>query len=541
MTTLAAPERNEEVGKEEPPITAEGLLRRRARQRPEALALSDPPNTEALRLGRSRSYSYGEADAAVDALAAFFIEIGLKPGDKVAVQLPNLAVQPLTLLAAWRAGLSVALLPMLWRGYEIGKVCELVEPKALIGVSAFAGGRPAEELCRVAAPHLFVRFVLAFGQDLPDGVASLDEAILPRSGARAVVAPPRKGPALISFTARAEMPFVPVPRNEDELLAQGAMTVVALSLDSRDVILNPYPLTGPAGLALALAPWLISGSQLAQHQPFDYAAFVQQLLATGTTVTALPSPVLEELAKDRVLEERRCALRRIGAVWTTHEHALPLSLGTGALLFDLYPLGDLAGVVLRRETRLSHSPLPLGPISVSENGDAAVFVETRLRQEDDAAAGGARSGEVLLRGPVVPQGARKAPLLPDSEGYVATGLRAEIEQDGVAPSLRLLRDPELLHHGGFAIAASELDGLYQAFPGFLDAACFSLSDPLLGDRIFAAVSPKPGEPVSLEALIEFLERRRVAPYKFPDKLLVVREVPREASGRILRAKILEQV
>ncbi len=51
---------------------------------------------------------YGEADAAVDALASFFIELGLEPGDKIAVQLPNLALQPLTLLAAWRAGLTVA-------------------------------------------------------------------------------------------------------------------------------------------------------------------------------------------------------------------------------------------------------------------------------------------------------------------------------------------------------------------------------------------------------------------------------------------------
>lgn len=537
MSTLAAPERNEEAQRHEPPLTAEGLLRRRARQRPEALALADPPNTEALKLGRSRSYSYGEADAAVDALASFFIEIGLEPGDKIAVQLPNLVLQPLTLLAAWRAGLTVAVLPMLWRGYEIGKVCEAIEPKALVGVSAFAGARPAEELCRVAAPHLFVRFVLGFGQDLPDGVASLDEAILPRPGTRPLQAPPRKWPALTTFTARAGAPLIPVHRSEDELLAQGAMTVLALSLDSRDVILNPYPLTGPAGFALALAPWLISGAVLTQHQPFDYAVFVQQLLANGATVTALPYPVLEELAKDRVLEERRCALRRVGAVWTTFEHTLPLSLGTGALLFDLYPLGDLASIVLRRETRSVHSPLPLGPVKIGEDGDGAVFVETRLRKEDSDA----RSGEVLLRGPVVPQGARRGPLLPDSEGFVATGLRAEIKEDGVAKSLRLIRDAELLHHGGFAIAASELDGLYQAFPGFLDAACFALSDPLLGDRIFAAVSPKPGEAVSLDALIAFLEGRRVAPYKFPDKLLVVRQIPRDAQGRILRDEILKQV
>ena len=92
-----------------------------------------------------------------------------------------------------------------------------------------------------------------------------------------------------------------------------------------------------------------------------------------------------------------------------------------------------------------------------------------------------------------------------------------------------------------AIAASELDGLYQAFPGFLDAACFVLPDPIVGDRIFAAVAPSPNAPVSLEALHRFLMERGVAPYKFPDKLLVVKDIPRDTKGRIIREAILKQV
>ncbi len=534
MSTLALPQREREAQRAEPPLTAEGLLRRRARQRPDGMALSDPPNRAALGLGPVRSFSYREADAAVDALASFFTGIGLEPGDRIAVQLPNLAYQPLTLLAAWRAGLTVAVLPMLWRQYEIGRMCEVIEPKALIGVSSFAGTRPAEDLCRIAAPHLFVRFVLGFGEHLPDGVASLDEAIAGQATPSVAEAPLGKGAALITFTARAGVPLVPIMRGEDELLAQGAMTVLALGLDSRDVILNPYPLTGPVGLALGLASWLISGALLVQHQPFDYGAFVQQLLATGTTVTALPSPILAELAKDGVLHAPRCALRRLCAVWSASEPSLPLALGTGALLFDFYPLGDLASVVLRRDARTHHAPLPLGPIKVGDDGDGAVFVETRLGR-----GGGAHDGELLLRGPVVPQGARGR-LAPDSDGFVATGLHAEIEESN-PNCVRLKQDPELLHHGGFAIAASELDGLYQAFPGFLDAACFVLPDPILGERIFAAVSPKAGETVSLEELHEFLADRQVAPYKFPDKILVVRDIPRDAHGRILRDEILKKV
>ncbi len=74
-------------------LTAEGLLRRRAAQFPDVPALADP----------SRALSYREADGCVDALAGFLIELGLAPGDRIAVELPNTVETPLMLLAAWRA------------------------------------------------------------------------------------------------------------------------------------------------------------------------------------------------------------------------------------------------------------------------------------------------------------------------------------------------------------------------------------------------------------------------------------------------------
>jgi len=161
-----------------------------------------------------------------------------------------------------------------------------------------------------------------------------------------------------------------------------------------------------------------------------------------------------------------------------------------------------------------------------------MFVETRI-------GGTEVEGKLLLRGQVVPHGTAGDPAASDTDGFVATGLRGEPVEHN--KSLRIKRDPELLHHGGFTIATRELDALYQSFPGFLDAACFTLADPIVGDRIFAAVVPRPSEAVSLEALHQFLTERGAAPYKFPDKLVVVRDIPREASGRVLRDEVLERV
>ncbi len=514
-------------------LTAEGLLRRRAGQRPEALALVDPQNREALGLGRPRALSYGEADGAVDALASYFIDLGLAPGDRIAVQLPNIAEHALVLLGAWRAGLTVVALPMLWRGAEITKVCADGAPVALIGVAAFEGEARAEDLCRTAAREIAVRFVLGFGQGLPDGVAPLDEILeTGRHGMHAPVSRAMAGPALITFTARAGEPVLPVVRTEDELLAQGAMTVMALGLDRGDVILNPYPLTGQAGLSLGLAPWLISGAALALHQPFDYAAFVSQVLDTGATVTALPAPIRAELARDGVLQRQQCRLRRLGCVWSAAQLAetAPSPAAALASYFDLYPLGDVASLVLRRGLRADPSALPLGPVPLGDAGEGAVFVETRLAPRLDG------GHELLLRGPVVSHGLSDSPLAPDPDGFVGTGLRAAANADGT--SVRLVRDAELIQHGGVAIAASELDALYRDFPGFLDAACFTAPDPMAGDRIFAAVVPRADAAVSLAALHAFLAGREVAPYKFPDRLVQVRAIPRDAHGRVLREEIL---
>jgi mycobactin salicyl-AMP ligase len=536
MTTLPVPDTatDEDSG----PITAEGLLRRRATQKPATIALTDPPNRRMLGLTPPRSYAYGEADAAVDALAAFFIDLGLEPGDRIVVQLPNFIESPLTLLGAWRAGLTVAAVPMLWRAMESARVCDALKPKALIGVSHLAEETPAEVLRDVAATRLSVRFVLGFGHDPPDGVAFLDDVVATGclSGDKTEARAP-SGPALITFTARAGQPLLPLFRHEDEILAQGAMAALALLLDRSDVILNAYPFTGPVGFALGLAPWLISGATLVQHHPFDYDIFVQQILTSNATVTALPSAILAELGEDRVLRDPQCKLRRVGRVWSPAELAdrrAPLRHMTAERKLEPSRVRSLSA--RRPRQSIAAARACDGPRRTAAWARASRRRWRRRRVRRDAsrrrwpgapdpwASGAGRQGERAA--------AR------DENGFVPTGLRGET----ISPDrLGVLRDPELIYHGGFTMAASELDGLYQAFPGFLDAACFVLPDPIVGDCIFGAVAPSPNAPISLEALHRFLMERGVALYKFPDKLLVVKDIPRDRQGRILREEILRQV
>jgi mycobactin salicyl-AMP ligase len=141
---------------------------------------------------------------------------------------------------------------------------------------------------------------------------------------------------------------------------------------------------------------------------------------------------------------------------------------------------------------------------------------------------------------MVPHGPAGRPLAPDVQGFVGTGLRASLAGPG-GELLTLRRDQELIHHGGFTIAAAELDRLYRSVPGALDAACFVLPDPILGDRIAAAIVAQAGHSLSLEALRGFLHEQGVAPYKFPDRLVTVSAIPRGAAGRVLRDLLSREV
>jgi non-ribosomal peptide synthetase component E (peptide arylation enzyme) len=67
-------------------------------------------------------------------------------------------------------------------------------------------------------------------------------------------------------------------------------------------------------------------------------------------------------------------------------------------------------------------------------------------------------------------------------------------------------------------------------PGFLDAVCFAAPCPIMGDRVHAAVVAKPAQSISREALCAFLARQGVAPYKYPERLVVVQSRAMQADA-----------
>src|SRR6202167_143052 len=161
--------------------TLDGLFRRILARQPDGLALLDPLNKPRVTGQPPKRLTFAQADRAISALAAHFIEAGLPANSVVAVQLPNTVEFMLTVLAAHRAGLIVALLPLLWRQAELTVALNRTGARAIVNMGRIDGVVHAD-LAMTAAPESFsIRHVGGFGNDLPEGMASLDLALTGQS------------------------------------------------------------------------------------------------------------------------------------------------------------------------------------------------------------------------------------------------------------------------------------------------------------------------------------------------------------------------
>jgi hypothetical protein len=248
------------------------------------------------------------------------------------------------------------------------------------------------------------------------------------------------------------------------------------------------------------------------------------------------------------LDSAATTLTRIGRVlpWP---HAQPCGAidASGPAVYTLCNLGELALVILREADAPSRTGLPLGRLAVPDSDNGEVYVETRVR--GSVARGGEQqlTGTLFVRGAGVPAGPfdkagalARSLLRRDAHGYLDTGIRCTVEA-GTAERFRCERDGDLLYHGGVAIPAAELDRIYAAYPDFLDAAAFAFEDPVMGERIFAAIVPRPDRAPSLADFRRFLAEKGMALYKAPDQLVIVNAIPREPGGAVLRERLPDHI
>lgn len=402
--------------------TLDGLFRRILARKPDALALIDPPNKQRITGQPPKTLTFAEADRAISALSAHFIEAGLPNNSVIAVQLPNTVEFMLTVLAAYRAGLVVALLPLLWRQAELTSALNRTGARAIVTSCKIDGVVHADLAMNAAADAFSIRHVCGFGNELPEGMASLDHALEIQSATSRAVTQDGRRAAMISFDMTADG-FRPVPRTHLNLIAGG----LALSLEScmpqGSTLMSAFAPSSFAGLAASLAVWLLSGGTLALHHPFDDEVLEQAINEHACETLVAPAQLAVRLGEID-LASRLPSLRNVIGMWRAPEQVASSPAWTSgqAVLTDVYLFGEAGLFGARRAADGAPASILPGPHGAPRDvPGSSIAGEVLLTPR----------GTLALRGPMVTPAAY-APPPPPSEPPVAPPPRDFVDTDYAA-------------------------------------------------------------------------------------------------------------
>lgn len=406
--------------------TLDTLFQRTLMRQPHAPALLDPINKARVTGHEPRRMTYAEADAAIEALSAHFVEAGLPANSVIAIQLPNTVEFVLTVLAAHRAGLVVAVLPLLWRHAELTAALNRTAARAIVTMSKVDGVSYADLAMHAAAEAFSIRYVCGFGGDLPEGMASLDDVLArPAGTTRAVIQDGRKA-AMISFDVTAEG-FRPVPRPHFSLIAGGLAMSLEADVKQGATVMAAFTPMSFAGLASSLAVWLLCGGTLALHHPFENDVLEQQINEHECEVLIAPAQLALRLG-DSDLAARMPRLRNVVGLWRAPEQVATSEAWTAphAPLTDVYLFGEAGLFGARRGEDGMPVPVMPGPHGAPrEQSGSSIAGEILLTPK----------GTLGLRGAMVPIAAYAPPqpvgdtlIAQPPRDYVDTGYAARLDR-----------------------------------------------------------------------------------------------------------------
>jgi hypothetical protein len=434
--------------------TLDELFRRAGVQSADTVALIDPPNREAFTDGAPRRLTYAQADRAISALAAKLCRLGLQADTVVAIQLPNTIESVITLLAVLRAGMIPVPLPLLWRQHDLKAALSNVGAKVIITASHVGAIAHADIAVQVAADLFPIRFICAYGSELPDGVVPLDDifaaeqgSIVPRS-IRAGNAADHV--AVVTFDVMTDG-LVAVARSHTQLMAGGSAVFLEAGAVRSVNILSAIPISSFAGLAAALLPWLLEGGTLSLHHGFAPAPFAAQCEAHSGGMIVLPGPALPAIAAAGFIAG---ANTTILALWRSPEQLAAAAGWRGeSVLVDLASFGEVGLILAQRGAYGLPAEIPLGVVGTQQSAGA---IETMR----------GKHGTLALRGAMVPAHAfppgaeygHGGKLAPDDAGFVDTGFTCRLNAG--SQSLTVTGPPGgITSIGGYRFRRAEIEAL----------------------------------------------------------------------------------
>lgn len=502
------------------------LLTRHADNRGAHLAFSDADG----------SVTYADLARRTANIASRLADLGIAPGDRVAVYLPNSVAWAEAVLGIVRAG-GVAV-PISIDATEIEVAYRLADASCR---AVFTVLDKIQLIARLKedAPHLAHIILAGSGPNSSGGVSLSLEAMAGAMGR----APARDSDdidtaAFLVYTSGTTGKAKGVLLTCRSMLwVSAACWAPVLGLNEDDTVLSPLPLYHSYALNLCVVSIIATGASIYLMERFSTTEALR-LLGTGrfTVFPAVPTIfhyLIETARKQGSLD--LSALR----VCATAGAIMPAALNNeferrfGVSLLDGYGITETSTMVTMNSIQSRRVP---GSCGLPLSGLAVRIVDPETLRDLDPG----EEGELIVRGPNVMQGYLNKPDETAKvlrNGWYHTGDLARADRNGFITITGRIK--ELIIRGGQNIGPAEVEEIVLKLASVVDCAVVGLPDDALGEIVGLFVIVRDSS-FSVKAVLEHC-RQHLSPYKVPTSVHIVDEIPRTGSGKIIRYQLREAI
>ncbi|EFI7836975.1 medium-chain fatty-acid--CoA ligase [Escherichia coli] len=493
-----------------------------ARAMPDKIAVVD---------NHGASYTYSALDHAASCLANWMLAKGIESGDRIAFQLPGWCEFTVIYLACLKIGaVSVPLLPS-WREAELVWVLNKCQAKMFFAPTLFKQTRPVDLILPLQNRLPQLQQIVGVDKLAPaTSSLSLSQIIADNTPLTTAITTHGDELAAVLFTSGTEGLPKGVMLTHNNILASERAYCARLNLTWQDVFMMPAPLGHATGFLHGVtAPFLI-GARSVLLDIFTPDAYLALLEQQRCTCMLGATPFVYDLLN--VLEKQPAdlsALRFFLCGGTT----IPKKVAR-----ECQQLGIKLLSVYGSTESSPHAVVNLDdPLSrfMHTDGYAAAGVEIKVVDDARKTLPPGCEGEEASRGPNVFMGYFDEPELTaralDEEGWYYSGDLCRMDEAGYIKITG--RKKDIIVRGGENISSREVEDILLQHPKIHDACVVAMPDERLGERSCAYVVLKaPHHSLSLEEVVAFFSRKRVAKYKYPEHIVVIEKLPRTASGKI---------
>ena len=461
---------------------------------------------------------YGMLGQGAARVAGWLTELGVQPGDRVAVSMPNIPHMPIIYYGILWSGAVVVPMNPLYKSREVAFVLADSQSRVLFawdGVAEEAGKGAAEagaEFISVA-PAEFLGEVMAHEPiDLVERGDDQTAVVLYTSGTTGRP----KG---------AELTHANMARN-----AQICVNMIDLTPD--DVVFGGLPLFHSFGQTVGMNATIAAGGTITLIPRFEPTKALEVLQRDKVTVMlGVPTMYVALLqhpdaSSYDVSTLRMCAS---GGASLPVEVLRGFEETFGAMILEGYGLSETSPVA-----SFNH---PDRERKAGSIGQPVEGVQFRLIDDRWNDVGGDEIGEIAITGHNVMKGYLDNPEATAevmNGDWFRTGDLARRDDDGYYYIVDRAKD--MIIRGGFNVYPREIEEVLYEHPAVATAAVVGVPHAELGEEVAAAVTLKPGQSASEDELRDFV-KEQVAPYKYPRIVWVTSELPLTATGKILKREI----